>query len=1016
MSFSRFRLLSVPWLGVCAIAVAQTAPGTINMNSIKQLLDRTSPATLRSMKNAVLGGGGTGAGGGAPRAGSGQAGLTSDPSLNGGPQVDTEEQKADRELADLKAKDVGPHRFAQDLFTFRDHTDPGTDGGIADDYVLQTGDALSLLMTGDLDSQQDVEVDGRGAVAIPSVGNVAVAGQDLGQARRTIQTAVRRKYSQTEVAVKVSRLREVRVFILGETYRPGSYLVPSLSSIVNVLSLAGGPDALGSYRTVKVLRGGRTLQTVDLYALRDQGTGNFNLTFQNGDTVFVPLAGPTVLLEGAFTRVVGLAELPPDPYAIPDDWTRQRARLLRQIQSLEQQLQGPPPGSQDPSAPPPVGLPAPGGSAPLGLPPTAASPGPSSGATPGAAGAAGAAASLAGAPMQGAPVLTADQKAVLENQLDGLYQQMATYRSPRRGDHRLRFPDQIRPDPQENSFQDQPWVQQWLDQDLAPRLQFELLPGETAADTVRFAGGCMQNAYQDTLSLRRRAPGGLTKVISLSMTDPGVLKATRLQSGDLLSALPSRESLLQAVTVRGWVRASGRFARDPHQGVGDLLKRDHQLLSDTFLGRGEILRTGPDGKQSYLTFQVAKAIAGDPAENLPLEDRDQVELYRAHDFVQDRLVTVTGPMTRPGDFPYYPGMRAADLLFRAGSPLRSANEVGGELARFKDGKVSQVVPLDLSRLLTSDQQSPDLLRDDPANPLLEPDDRISIFEKPNFRVHRTVTLMGEVGRPGSYVLDDPRLTLSQLLQRAGGLTPEAMPRAGYYLRNPAALEPALGQDGNGQPVAGQAGGYPQGGSPQSGSPQGGGLQGGNAQSGNAQSGNAPGSGLMDPTAMGINEILSRLAETKRQPLTGELQVTPLLHGLVANHINRLVVDFENAVKGAPDADVELQDGDTIIIPRQTDAVYVVGETVSPFGVYKAHDGLTVGKLIDQAGGTTRNADNRNIRLLKCNGQIIDHHVKGQGVEPGDVVLIPQKIRKDFGWQENLSALMPLALIYNAIKR
>jgi hypothetical protein len=76
----------------------------------------------------------------------------------------------------------------------------------------------------------------------------------------------------------------------------------------------------------------------------------------------------------------------------------------------------------------------------------------------------------------------------------------------------------------------------------------------------------------------------------------------------------------------------------------------------------------------------------------------------------------------------------------------------------------------------------------------------------------------------------------------------------------------------------------------------------------------------------------------------------------------------------------------------------------------------VGKLIDQAGGTTRNADNRNIRLLKCNGQIIDHHVKGQGVEPGDVVLIPQKIRKDFGWQENLSALMPLALIYNAIKR
>jgi hypothetical protein len=168
--------------------------------------------------------------------------------------------------------------------------------------------------------------------------------------------------------------------------------------------------------------------------------------------------------------------------------------------------------------------------------------------------------------------------------------------------------------------------------------------------------------------------------------------------------------------------------------------------------------------------------------------------------------------------------------------------------------------------------------------------------------------------------------------------------------------------------------------------------------------------------MGINEILGRMAETKRQPVTGQLQNTPLLHGLVSNHSNRLVVDFEAALSGVPGTDVELEDGDTIIIPHKTDSVYVVGETVSPFGVYKAESGLTVGKLLDLAGGTTRNADNSNRRLLKSNGRIIDHRVKKQEIEPGDVVLVPQKIRRDTTWQENLQALTPLAILYNTIKR
>jgi protein involved in polysaccharide export with SLBB domain len=140
-----------------------------------------------------------------------------------------------------------------------------------------------------------------------------------------------------------------------------------------------------------------------------------------------------------------------------------------------------------------------------------------------------------------------------------------------------------------------------------------------------------------------------------------------------------------------------------------------------------------------------------------------------------------------------------------------------------------------------------------------------------------------------------------------------------------------------------------------------------------------------------------------------------MHGLSSGAFNRLVVDFEGAVLGNLDADIELQHGDEILIPRRTDAAYVIGEAASPFASYRIDSETTVRSLLAKAGGTTRNADESNIRLVKANGQILDVWVLTRKVEPGDAILIPQKFRRDTTWQENLQAMTPLALILNAIR-
>ncbi len=860
----------------------------------------------------------------------------------------SEHDKLDQELQALKRRERGPRRFAADLFQIRQRGTAATEGGIADDYVLGTGDRLNLNVFGSATFDLPVQVDGRGEIVIPKVGTAKVGGLTLGKAKAAVQGLLSRNFSKSSLDLQVTKLREVRVFVMGEVYRPGSYLVSSLSSLVNVLSLAGGPTAVGSYRDIRVMRGGRQVFSLDLYPLRAEGLGNPNVALQSGDTVFIPMAQNQVLLEGAFQRVVaqrietGKPGEPSESEAIDlDPLKEQRERIQREVKAIEAQLN---PSQeavrQEPGRP--------------------------------EAGQEALEAKVAARNQPTAPPLTLVERTGLEDRLAFLKRQLVALKAPTGQDHRLRLdPETWRPVRQPEANEQPEWLQRWELTGIAPRMQFELRAGETVADALRFAGGLAPEAGAGTLSLRRRNAAGILVGQDLP---PDSKAGTALQRGDLLSALPQRQRVGSVVQVLGWARVPGTFARTEGARLGELLRRESQVLPDTYRARGEVVRTSLDGSTRFLVFDVDKALAGDPGHDLLLEDRDRVELFRMEDLRLPRYVSVLGPVARPGTYAFHEGMRASDLIFRAGIPEKSADRLVAELARSGDGRPSEVIRLDLSRLLSTTEGSPVALVDDAVNPRVRADDQLSLFEKPGYKIHRTVRISGQVVRPGSYALDATKPTLRSLIQRAGGLTPEAMPHAGIFLRRLSTQDASLQRA-------------------------------------------AEESGLMgkDPTAKGINEILERLSETKRQTTTGQLLKSPVLHGLLAGNLNRMVVNFEAALKGNSGAEVELQDGDEIIIPQLTEAAYVVGEAASPFATYKVEKGMKVSDLLKLAGGTTRNADTSNIRLLKADGRILDTWVEGKAVEPGDTVLVPQRIRRDTSWQENLQALTPLALILNAIK-
>jgi protein involved in polysaccharide export with SLBB domain len=565
--------------------------------------------------------------------------------------------------------------------------------------------------------------------------------------------------------------------------------------------------------------------------------------------------------------------------------------------------------------------------------------------------------------------LTPMEKANLEERLDLLQKRIIEIKLNGLSDHRINVDGETGKD----DISSQPaWMRQWRLDGKAPVMQFELLPGETVKDALNFAGGFALQAFSGSLTLRRMNASGSFNIMDVPAEDMG--KFTLLR-GDVLTALPLQGSQEGEIGVAGWVRVRGTVAWKKGQRVGDLLKNMALVLPDTYMERGELVRTTPDGSKSYLAFNVARALAGDTDHNLPLENRDAITLYRIDDMRRPLTLTVIGPVSKPGKFEYINGMRASDLLFRAGVPLENADQFVAELARNRNGAAPEVLRLDLRRLVSNAAKSPVDLKDDRLNPPLLPLDQISIFAKPDYREHRTITLIGQVARPGSYELDSPNASLRDIIKRAGGLTPEAMPSAGIFLRSMGGSDP---EKRRANLVAGVE--------------------------------NA------DPTSNGINEILKRLSETMRLPGSGAIETNPLLHGLTAGSLNRLVMNLPGLLAGDPAAEVELQDRDEIIIPRRTDVAYVVGETASPFAAYKVNRGTEVKNLIDLAGGPTRNADTWHIRLLKADGRIIDGWwVGSRKVEPGDAILVPQRIRRDVSWQENLAALTPVAILINALR-
>ncbi len=201
-------------------------------------------------------------------------------------------------------QDRSPQRFGAAVFRdgLRDSRSIPMDLPVGPDYVVGPGDSLQIDLWGGISTKLVRVVDRQGRVTLPEAGPLLVSGRSLGEVQQAVQKAIGTQYRDTSADVSVSRLRTVRIYVVGEVEEPGAYDISSLSTALNALVAAGGVTPRGSLRSLKHMRGRQELEEIDAYDLLLRGVAPDAKRLENGDTLMVPPIGPQVTISGMVRR------------------------------------------------------------------------------------------------------------------------------------------------------------------------------------------------------------------------------------------------------------------------------------------------------------------------------------------------------------------------------------------------------------------------------------------------------------------------------------------------------------------------------------------------------------------------------------------------------------------------------------------------------------------------------------------------------------------------------------------
>ena len=200
--------------------------------------------------------------------------------------------------------------FGHDLFRNKNlNFVPSYNVPTPENYKLSAGDEIVIDIWGDVISNITTKISPEGSVNIPNLGPVYIAGQTVINAEKSLKSYLSKIYSgiaqpepTTFVKLALGKTKTVTINVVGDVAQPGSYTLPSLSTIASAMYLAGGPSELGTVRKIQLFRNNKLKSALDVYDFILNGKFDSNIRLEDNDVIIVGPYHGVVTLNGAVKR------------------------------------------------------------------------------------------------------------------------------------------------------------------------------------------------------------------------------------------------------------------------------------------------------------------------------------------------------------------------------------------------------------------------------------------------------------------------------------------------------------------------------------------------------------------------------------------------------------------------------------------------------------------------------------------------------------------------------------------
>lgn len=501
---------------------------------------------------------------------------------------------------------------------------------------------------------------------------------------------------------------------------------------------------------------------------------------------------------------------------------------------------------------------------------------------------------------------------------------------------------------------------------------YEFLKEVNLKELLEMAGGVPPSSYLQRIQLSRTVANDKKIVEDFNFDSKLSVKEFDAKTGeiklrdmDLVKIMLIDFTVRDQVRLNGYVLRPGGYALKPGMRVKDLIGTDN-TLPETYTGLVEITRLiPPDLHPERINVNLDQVMKGNELDNILLTEFDSVKLFSRWEMEEMPMVKISGEVLKPGKYRLFPNMTLRDLIFAAGNIKKIAYLKSAEITRntiYREGVKSHIINIDLDEALKENPKD---------NIILKDLDEVVVRRLPNWKeeTERDFTISGEVQFPGVYPIQKGE-KLSSLIQRAGGYTDKAYLKSAKFYRKTVRELQQIRMD---EIIA-----------------------------------------RTEQDLIRKQQELASVAASKeeleatRTALAGMKASVDKLKSAKAEGRISLRLTTINELKGSP-YDLELQGGDSLVVPESTNSIMVFGEVFNPTTVVQI-PGEDLRYYLKKAGGATVNSDSDEMYVIRADGTVESKREKtsllfydgfmSMQLDAGDTIVVPQVIDK-VAWMRDL---------------